>query len=251
MINTLDHWIRNSVPRGEPFLTPEGLTCKVDPDGHILPFRGITVIFRLKPEVIGHLTELQDQLYDACGYMLADRLDPASFHMTLHDIAAAPPCEQIEIDIQYYRPRLLDSLSQLRSSLAVFASTVTDKIPVHGTHVFNMCHTSIVLGVDSPRPYDDLLCALHSHFNLVCDTDDAWTPHITLAYFKPRGYYEYDGVDPCKGPTEGRWVSEPYSEEELTPLRQILTKDPFAFQLHLCDLEIQTFTDMNHYKTVV
>ena len=237
MLNTLIDWSKNSVPCGVPFHTPEGLTKKVDSEGHILPFRGITVVFRLKSHVIEHLTDLQNRLYEAAGHLLAERLDPESFHMTLHDIAAAPPCEQIETDINYYRPRLVDSLTQLQRSIKSVEGPL--QIPVHGTYTFNMCHTSVVLGVTAEEPYADLLCAFHDHFNSIVDLGEIWTPHITLAYFKPRGHWEGQ-----------HWISEAYTEEELTPLRQILAEDLFAFELHLDDLEIQIFNDMNHYETV-
>ena len=237
MLNILTDWSKNSVPYGLPFHTPEGLTKKVDLEGHILPFRGITVVFRLKPHVIEHLTELQNRLYEAAGHLLAERLDPESFHMTLHDIAAAPPCDQIETDIEYYQPRLCDSLTQLQRS--VRSVDGPEQIPVHGTHTFNMCHTSVVLGVTAEEPHDDLLCAFHDHFNSIVDLGETWTPHITLAYFKPRGHWE-----------DGHWIPEAYTEVELAPLRQILAEDLFAFELHLEDLEIQTFNDMNHYETI-
>ena len=73
----------------------------------------------------------------------------------------------------------------------------------------------------------------------IVDLGESWTPHITLAYFKPRGHWE-----------DGHWIPEVYTEAELAPLRQILAEDLFAFELHLEDLEIQIFNDMNHYETI-
>ncbi|MBQ4576999.1 MAG: hypothetical protein IJB07_04635 [Firmicutes bacterium] len=243
MIDILEDWIVNSVPEGQEFKTAPQLIQKVDPEGRILPFRGITVVFRLPSDVVQYLSFVQDRLYETCGHLLAERLSPDSFHMTLHDIAAAPPCEQIETDIEYYQPRVCDALNRLKRSLRpLFAEYSSDLkssklaflgqglIPVQGTHLFNMCHTSIVLGVDADDPYSDLLCTFRKRFDQFRDQGTTWTPHITLAYFKPK--------------------DEPYTEEELRPLREALTKEDILFNLHLSDLEVQSFTDMNHYETL-
>jgi len=55
---------------------------------------------------------------------------------------------------------------------------------------------------------------------------------------------EYDSMTRCN-----IWIPDPYTQEELQPLREALTKEDILFTLRPSDLEVQTFTDMNHYET--
>lgn len=91
MINTLDDYIPRSVPRGVPFQTNPNLESKVDPAGRILPFRGNTTVFLLDEATKEQLQAVQDSLYRAATEMLAEPLEPDTFHMTLHDLANGRP----------------------------------------------------------------------------------------------------------------------------------------------------------------
>ena len=249
MIDILEDWIVDSVPSHEDFFTNPSLMNKVTPDGHFAPYRGITVVFRLKPDVIQYLSFVQDRLYETCGHMLGERIDIDTFHMTLLDIISGPPSDNIvDIGIARHREPLIDAVKAIHADYP-------DEIPVQGTYLFNMCHTSIVLGVDAEPQAEDQLNEMIRRLDVamghLAPTEyppypyPRWTPHITLAYFKPRGHVEYSHVTGCD-----IWIPDPYTQEELQPLREALTQEDILFTLRPSDLEVQFFTDMNHYEKV-
>lgn len=96
------------------------------------------------------------------------------------------------------------------------------------TWLFNMVNTSIVLGLapadgDSWRRLEEMYLALES----VVPLGYALTPHITMAYFKPGTYSQYD----------------------LDFLRKALCPIELDVPLGLDALFYQEFADMNHYRT--
>ena len=246
MIDILEDWIWNSVPENEAFYTSPNLNRKVNPDGQMMPYHGITVVFRLKPDVIQYLSFIQDRLYETCGHMLGERIDIDTFHMTLLDIISGPPHELPHSAYLRHRDPLCEAVKAIQADYP-------DEIPVQGTHLFNMCHTSIVLGIDAEPQAEEQLNEMIRRLDIAMGhlspmeyppyPYPRWTPHITLAYFKPRGHIEY-----CSVTGSDIWVADPYTEEELKPLREALTQEDILFTLRPSDLEVQTFTDMNHYK---
>ena len=102
--------------------------------------------------------------------------------------------------------------------------------PLHmkTTWLFNMVNTSIVLGLapaeeNSWHRLDEMYTALES----VVPLGYALTPHITMAYFKPGTYTQYD----------------------LNCLRPALHPVELEVTLSPEDLSYQEFRDMNHYQT--
>ena len=63
----------------------------MDDAGAFHPFVGNTMVFLLSEEDKDALSVLQDSLYAAAGHLLAQRLSPDTFHMTLHDLANGAP----------------------------------------------------------------------------------------------------------------------------------------------------------------
>ena len=167
--------------------------------------------------------------------------------MTLTEIISGPPYELPEEGYLCHSDSLSRTVKEIQTDFP-------NEIPVQGTRLFNMCHTSIVLGVDAAPNEEDQLNEMIRRVDVamghLAPTEyppypyPRWTPHITLAYFKPRGHYEYDPVSGAEC-----WVSDPYTQEELQPLREALTQEDILFTLRPSDLEVQTFSDMNHYET--
>lgn len=91
MINTLDDFIWRSLPEWGSFATNPDLIKKVNLAGEFLPFRGNTVIFRLDEDTKQALRRLQTSLYQSAPDMLAEKLDPDAFHITLHDLVNGCP----------------------------------------------------------------------------------------------------------------------------------------------------------------
>jgi hypothetical protein len=109
MLNFLYGYIENSLPEGKLTTSP-GLRAKVDDAGAFLPFVGNTVVFLLSDEEKAALSVLQDSLYAAAGHLLAQRLSPDTFHMTLHDLANGAPGEKTQAWMQAIDPSQSASL---------------------------------------------------------------------------------------------------------------------------------------------
>lgn len=220
MINTLDDYIRRSLPEEGDFVTNRNLEKKVDENGKLLPFRGNTTVFLLDEKTKLQLLQLQQELYDGAGEMLAQRLDPDTFHMTLHDLINGPAGE----------PGLDARMAQAEALARPILAQWRDQTPLtmRATWMFNMVNTSIVLGLapadgDSWRRLD----AMYMQLEKVVPLGYGLSPHITLAYFRP-------GV---------------YSQQELQGLRKMLHAVDLELQLRMTDLVFQNFEDMNHYVT--
>lgn len=219
MLNLLKEYIPHSLPEGREFETNPNLTAKVDPEGRLLPFRGNTVVFLLEPPVKRALQELQESLYAAAPEMLAQRLRPESFHMTLHDLANGRPDS----------PGLADWMAQAGGRAREILARWTGETPLQmrTTWLFNMVNTSIVLGLapadpESGRRLEEMYGELEEAVRLGYPL----TPHITMAYFRP-----------------GR-----YSPEQVGRLAAALRPVEREILLSPAQLVLQTFEDMNHYE---
>lgn len=216
MLNTLKDYYPNSVP--EVLETAAGLREKANTDGALLPFPGNTVVFLLDAGTKQKLGIVQDALYARCGELLAERLEPDTFHMTLHDLANGPTLDQRE-----------EMAAQAKAILDGIRANSAAPIPMKATWSFNMVNTSIVLGLE-PATQDawNRLDDLYLQFQQVRNLPYALTPHITLAYFRP-----------------GR-----YTPGQTQKLREALGPVDLEVNLELQDLVLQDFYHMNAYKTV-
>ena len=216
MINTLNDYYQNSVP--EVLETSAGLREKVNSEGSLLPFPGNTVVFLLDGDTKDAIRSIQDFLQEHCGSLLAQRLDPDTFHMTLHDLANGPVLHQRG-----------EMAAQAKTILDMIRATPAAPIPMTATWSFNMVNTSIVLGLE-PATKDawNRLDDLYMQFQQVRNLPYALTPHITLAYFRPG----------CYGP------------EQTARLRAALGPIDLTMELQLSELVLQEFADMNHYTTI-
>ena len=220
MINLLDDYIWRSLPMQSDFRTNTNLRKKVNEQGNFLPFYGNTVVFDLDEATKTALLSLQEELYRKAGWMLAQKLDSETFHMTLHDLVNAP--------------ELTDALRYRMQEAEVKAKPILESwkeqqpLRMKATWLFNMVNTSIVLGL---APADERTwCSLdemYTELDSVVHLGYALTPHITMAYFKPGTYTQYD----------------------LSYLRQALNPVELAVELRMEKLHYQVFQDMNHYES--
>lgn len=221
MIDILESYISQSIKPGEPFSTGEGLKQKADAQGHLLAFRGNTAVFLLDKETKEEIEKLREELYAAAPALLAERLKTDSFHMTLHDLVNGPP------DTEGLSGAMADAEGKARAILR--DRQEREPLAMTATWMFNMVNTSIVLGL---RPADagswQRLDGLYTALNAVKPLDYAMTPHVTLAYFRPGAY----------------------SAEAIEPLRRALRPVALDVTLHMKNLVLQDFSDMNHYKTI-
>lgn len=221
MVNTLDDYIRQSLPRCGDFTTNPNSRKKVDDAGNLLPFVGNTVVFLLDEETKEHLRKLQESLYQAAPEMLAKPLQMSAFHMTLHDLVNGTPGQ----------PGLEEYMAFTQTQTEQLLPGWKNRPPLRmkATWLFNMVNTSIVLGLaptdkESWHRLDEMYMALESVVNL----GYALTPHITMAYFRPGSY----------------------SREQMQRLSSALKPVELEITLRMEELVFQSFTDMNHYKTI-
>lgn len=214
MINTLSDYYPDSIP---PVLTTSaGLGEKVDLDGKLLPFPGNTVVFLLDEDTKAALGQVQENLHRRCGHMLAEPLEPSTFHMTLHDLANGQLLSQRE-----------NMAAQAKIALDEIRGAKLPPIPMKATWTFNMVSTSIVLGL-APQGEDAWarLDSLYERFQQIRPLPYALTPHITMAYFRPGVYGDTQALRQAVGPVD--------LKVELEPKKLVL----------------QNFDHMNAYHTI-
>ena len=213
----------DSLPHEGGMQTSPGLRAKADAAGKLLPFYGDTVIFTLPPEMIRWLTQVQEDLYAACGGYLAEKLSPVTFHITLHDLQNSPAGWPSGLPGNQKRAQTL--LSHARE-------TLPPEVIVRSNCVFSMVNTSIVMGFEPAQDSDcRVLMSLYKAFQQICPLGYPLTLHATLAYYKPGAF---DAV-------------------ETALLRDTLSqlgRERREWRLRLSELHYATFDSMNHYKVI-
>lgn len=214
-------FVWDSLPEEGGFVTHPRLTDKVDPAGRFRPFYGDTVIFDLTDEDKEWLSGLQRMLYTACGALLAEPLDPESFHITLHDLHSGTDADVVADAISRSREGVKSLLTSLPGNWAV---------SVRPTAVFSMVATSVVLGFEPVSEEDcAALMGLYGAIEQVVPVGYPLTPHVTLAYYRP-----------IAG-----------GEDMLCLLRKALAEVQGSMTprtLTLSQPRYCAFTDMNHYR---
>ncbi len=215
---------QHSLPdHGELCLNPN-LSKKVDETGDFLPYYGNTVVFCLPESAKERIRALQAALYTASGSILARQLDPATFHITLHDLANGPSPALMEQEVPQIQQHALDLVGALQAEVGA--------IRLHSSCLFNMVNTSMVLGfVPSDEESCHRLMTFYQRLQEVLRLDYPLTPHVTVAYFRPGRICTEDVAKLNK--VIAHWKCEP------------------ALTLELCgaDLAYQLFSSMNHYWT--
>lgn len=202
------------------FQTNPNLEQKVKGE-KLLPYYGNTVVFQLDADVREVLKSCQRTLYEKAGWMLAEPLDPDTFHMTLHDLVNGPE------ETEQLRQQMAEAAEKAKALIRQWKDE--PPISMFATWIFNMVDTSIVLGfcpanMEDYNRLDDMYMALEA----VIPLKRALTPHVTLAYYRPGNYTIYD----------------------VKCLNKVLTPVSLKFQLKMEDLVLQTFESMNCYQTV-
>jgi len=200
---------------GGDWSVPEGLRAKVGVDGRFLPFIGDTVVVPVEP-----LTDLQNQLHQAVPQFLAERLDPAEFHVTVHDLLAGPAATADRMEEN--RARCQSILDGLRGQV--------ETIRLAPLRVYPSVNVSVVAGYvpETDRDFRILMNA-YNLFDDVVYLPHWLRPHVTLGYFVPR---------------------PPDVVERARLWQTIHEMRPPALTLDLRRMCYQRFTDMNHYATL-
>ena len=174
-------FMQDSLPVDAGLVTPQSLTLKVDEQGGFKPFFGDTVIFSLPGSMIAWLTEVQAQLYAACGGCLTrERLAPETFHITLHDLLSQPG--GMPEGVAQNRERVLPLLEGFRGRYP-------RRVTVRSVRLFNMMNTSVVMGFEPAGEADcAVLMDMYERLSQVVPLPYPLTLHATLAYYRPGVY---------------------------------------------------------------
>ena len=205
------------------FDTAPGCAAKVGRDGALLPFYGNTTIFDLAQSDLDWLRGVQDALYDACGDVLAQRLRPETFHITLHDLISGADRQSIEADVNSTLDHAHRIVREIRESFPW-------GVHVRAKRMMNMVGTSVVL-VFEPEDEDNCraLMQMHERLQSVVPLAYPLTPHVTLAYYRP------GRIDA----SAAAWLQRVMDESDV---------DGRIMHLDAARLNVCTFTDMNHYR---
>lgn len=211
-----------SLPESGGFQTSESLLKKIDADGRFKPFYGDTAIFSLPNHEIARLGQLQNALNDRFGDVLAEKLPPESFHLTLHDLLNSPegmPAESERV------------MREVQSLFAEIPDDFPKEIHLRSVCLFSMVNTSIVMGYEPAEEADcETLMRLYDWFQQIVPLAYPLTLHVTLAYFKPGSY----------------------DENMLRLLRNFLieySRDSHPVTLNTRDLAYARFASMKEYRT--
>lgn len=218
MINLLDGYIQNSLPESGDFLTNQNLRMKVNEEGQLLPFFGNTTVFLLSDAIKDSLKLLQEELYVTAGEILAQKLNPETFHVTLHDLVNG-----LQLDPCLSR-RMADTEQKTKALLKNWRGN--SQIRMNTTWLFNMVNTSVVLGLAPANEESrNMLTEMYTALETVVPLGYGLTPHITMAYYRPGSY----------------------SCRDVQKLKKSMGPVDMEITLKLDDLVYQEFSDMNHY----
>lgn len=210
----------DSLPQYGGLTTSDGLRTKVNADGSFRPFYGDTVIFTLDDDTVAWLRQMQDELYRRCGDMLSERLHPATFHITLHDLQSSPSAMPKNVmDNEHRAMDLIESAKQNHPN----------EISINSCCMFSMVGTSVVMGFEPATDEDcRVLMQLYEDIQRIVPLSYPLTLHATLAYYKPG----------C------------YDESALHKLRNAFNtvgSESRTIRLDLNKLHYATFSSMNRY----
>ena len=153
------------------FQPPLTLADKVRPDGSYRRFTGDTILYWLDQQTQKTLSIWQDSLYARAGALLSDKLNNAQMHVTLHDLSLGQPEK-----LCHYAKKQLSELKQ-------------EPISMRMTVVFPLAATSLAIALEpiNEKEYQKWITRYEKTEQIVrlpCLS----TPHITLAYFRPKMY---------------------------------------------------------------
>ena len=208
------------------FHTHEGLINKVDCAGKMLFFPGTTVICRPRegmPDLLSMQARMHE-LLDETG-MLGERLPADSMHMTLHDLVS------LEYAEEEYDRQMSESLRKaFEITAAVKELYACRAIVMEADRIVNMVCKSLVLLLKGKTEEDwELLMDLYQRYDHIISFPHAFTPHITLAYFRP-------------GMLDGGRLQQAVNR------LQIRSENRMIFTFPVEDIAVQSFMSMKEYR---
>ena len=176
--------------------------------------------YNLADEEKIEIKSIASPLYEYLGECFAERINPETYHVTLHDLCS-------DNNLSSIADRMADNERSIKDLQKGYR--YTQNIVVESTFVFNMVGSSIVLGFipKEETGYRGLIY-LKQIFQTIYPIDYPLTPHVTLAYFSQ------NGIDSSK-------------RAALYKLLVSLSTKSVTLSLNSDRLLYQKFRNMNHY----
>ena len=185
-------------------------------------FYGDTVVFNLDDSTKKMIQGYVAKILECASECFCENLIPHTYHMTLHDLSNSPELWHISDEIFRNEIKLIESIKNKNIN--------SQTIRMKTKFVFNMVHTSLVLGL---YPADEVeyqkLMELYNIVDQVKQLNYSLTPHITLAYYNRYGF-----------------CAESARKLEAV-IKELNEKEPFEIVLDTKSLYYQKFTSMNNY----
>lgn len=208
------------------FTPSKSLLEKVDENNCFKKFYGDTTVFDLDSKTKSKISQIIDKLYMLAPECFAEKLNPDTIHMTLHDLSNSSNLASGVInDVSQNKEKIINMLNTIKLP--------SQSIQMKTNYIINMVNTSLVLALSpcDEESYNRLMY-LYQLFNNVRTLPYPLTPHITLAYYNHNGF-NINSVD------------------KLKKLVGILNTIKFNISISPNQLKYQSFTDMNHYNNII
>jgi len=210
-----------------------GLTKKVDENGKYRAFYGDTTVFQLDGEAINRIKTAQDFIHERIPELLARRLDPKFFHITLHDLNNENDDFSSMDDL---KERVKETSKKAGKVFREINEYLTDNPEERFAEVESLGIASggfvALMMVFLPSTEKDyrIIMNLYNLFDEIVYLKNFLRIHLTLNYFNTKKF----GSDEIRETME---VAKNF-------------KKTFRLKLDLRRLAYQTFTDMNSYETI-
>jgi hypothetical protein len=204
------------------------LKRKANEQGELISYYGDTAVMRLDKSEIDLVTLVQDKLHENLSSILSERLDPNTFHITIHNFNNGNNKELLSDKIQGTQTQCKKIFQELADYFKEYPDHANaEVIPT----IVYPGGVSVVMGF-MPASDKDFRIIMNMHNVLDKIIVDNWPePHITLAYFKP-----------CE-----------FSKDEVTRLRNILisfSHFDFSVKFNFWNLLYQQFENMKIYHDI-
>ncbi|MDE5769135.1 MAG: hypothetical protein K2H82_07090 [Oscillospiraceae bacterium] len=211
--------------RDGDFIANASVAEKVNENHAFHPFYGDTVVFDLSEQEKSQLNHMIEQLYQEAPDCFSERLINSTMHMTLHDLSNFPVLAEVFDKMQENEIQLRQLLSDM--------PIPEQSIQMKSQAVFNMVNTSLVLGLypADAQEYKKLMY-LYSLIDRIMKLPYPMTPHITLAYYRRKGFSQEN-------------------KRKLEHVVNTLNQSSHTFHLTTKRLYYQHFESMNAYNNIL
>ena len=206
------------------FFPSKNIDKKVNDNHTFKPYFGDTIVFNLSEEKRNDIESIAKFLYKDFHEYFAEKINPETYHVTLHDLCSGNDLGSIAEKIFHNELKIKNLLKGCQYS--------HHNIEMQSTSVFNMVGTSIVLGFVPKNETEYMkLKDLKHMFHNIHPLNYPFTPHVTLAYFNKKTI----------------------SREKKAALYKLLlelSSTVVTLSLSMDNLFYQKFTSMNHYYNI-